>query len=418
MNSIMNITNLTQLATLCINQGFELPRAGCFTESQHVFTLVERKKNVQALYKEIFSSEAFEAFMSEIDEGVEDYISYKFHDVNISLESYQKGFRFSNRTKLFLNFIIENETDMYKLVIPLHHENSELYLFGILPLAEPSRFLDWSEYGFISKSKVSTKETRVHLKFSYTYRNQQTKDISPQEYFFLVRLEDVALQVFSTINHRRLKMVRGRNLIEIDLLRNWCKMKVDQQSKNEIDYMKPAHKIEIDESWDSFESFSSWAMQNGYEEEVLISRISENDSFTPENCNWTGEINSLVERYYWHYFDNTYYPKSQLMNMEIVINGESKSFRSWEAITGIPSAILTGRYFSGYRDDDLLIPVERKEIAFLCQEIKINGVTRTTKEWAELAGITSATIISRLQYGWRGEDLIAPTKKKKGLLSD
>ncbi|MBP1938528.1 hypothetical protein [Paenibacillus sediminis] len=407
----MNIANIAQLATLCMNQGFELPRSGCFHASQNVFTLVERKTNIQAIYKDIFGSEPFDDFISKIDESVDEYINFKFNDVQISLESAQRGFRFSNRTKLFLNFVIENETDLYQLVVPLHHENSELYVFGILPLAEPSRFLDWCEFGFISKSKVSTKETRVHLRFSYTYRIKETKDISPQEYFFLARLEDVILQVFSAINHRRLKAVQG-NSIQIDLLRNWCKMKVEQYAKNEIDRIKPTHKIELDESWNTFESFSSWAMQNGYEEELLISRNNEDDSFTPETCIWDGDINSLVERYYWHYFDNTYYSKSSLIDMKVTIKGESKTFRSWQDSTGIPSHIFTGRYFSGLREDDLLAPVEKEAIKFLNQEITINGMIRTVKEWAELAGITPATIISRLQYGWRGEDIIVPTRKK------
>jgi len=61
-----------------------------------------------------------------------------------------------------------------------------------------------------------------------------------------------------------------------------------------------------------------------------------------------------------------------------------------------------------------LNPITKKAITYLHQDITINGVTRTTKEWAELVGITPNTIVSRIRYGWYGESLIAPPRKKEG----
>lgn len=411
----MNIEKLSKLSKECIELGFKLPRSGHFSESKNVFRLVNRKNMIRSIYDDIFEAESFEEFFDEIQEAVQNnqYMGVEFNDVKVYVGNSQKGFRFLDKSEWFLKFVIENETDLYKIAVPLHKNNLELYLHGILPLAEPSRFLDWSEYAFVSKSKVTTKETRLHLKFAYSYRASKIQDISPQEYFYLTRLEDVMLQVFSMFNNRRLKDSE-LDIQKFDLLRNWCKIQVEQQAKNEIDSNPPVQKIDICEAWQSFDSFVSWAIQNGYEKESLLIRKNENEPYEPNNCFWSSEQDQLVERYYWNPAENNFLTGSKFLNMMVEVGGEMKSFAELEDSTGIPYYVLIGRYFSGHKGEELLNPITKKAITYLHQDITINGVTRTTKEWAELVGITPNTIVSRIRYGWYGESLIAPPRKKEG----
>lgn len=410
----MNIQALSNLTKECVELGFQLPRSGQFSESKSVFRLVKRKNLMTSIYKDIFGTVSFEEFFDGIQEAVHknQYMGVEFNDVQIYVANSQKGFRFLDKSKWFLKFVIESETDLYKISVPLHKNNMELYLHGVLPLAEPSRFLDWCEYGFVSESKVTPKENRVHLKFAYSYRNSES-DLTPQEYFTLTRLEDAMLQVFSMFNNRRFKESK-QDTEKMDLLRNWCKIQVEQQAKNEIDVDAPIEKNEISEAWQSFDTFSSWAIQNGYEKEFLLIRKDENLPYSKENCIWNGEQEAeIVERYYWNPTDKTYHLASKFLNTMVDVSGEIKSIKEWEDSTGIPHYVLIGRYFSGHKCEEFLNPIEKKTITYLHQDITINGITRTTKEWAELVGITPNTIVSRIRYGWYGESLIAPPRKKE-----
>lgn len=101
--------------------------------------------------------------------------------------------------------------------------------------------------------------------------------------------------------------------------------------------------VEICEEWkNSFEAFYTWAVNNGYSDELTIDRIDVYGDYTPDNCRWATYKEQGNNR------TNTVY---------VSVFGETKTITDWCDESGISRETLKWRLKSNWPDADLFIPV-------------------------------------------------------------
>lgn len=105
--------------------------------------------------------------------------------------------------------------------------------------------------------------------------------------------------------------------------------------------------IKVCEEWrNSFEAFEQWATAHGYEENLTIDRINNNEGYCPNNCRWvTGKEQGRNKR----------------NNRCLTYNGQTKTIAEWAEVTGIKSNDLYMRVRRGWSAEKALTtPVNQK----------------------------------------------------------
>lgn len=101
--------------------------------------------------------------------------------------------------------------------------------------------------------------------------------------------------------------------------------------------------VTVCEEWQhDFLAFHSWAMANGYADDLTLDRKDTNGPYRPDNCRWVSrkaQANNLRK------------------NVVLDINGEKHTMAEWADISGIKYTTIYQRRLRGWADDDLLKPV-------------------------------------------------------------
>lgn len=92
--------------------------------------------------------------------------------------------------------------------------------------------------------------------------------------------------------------------------------------------------IKVCDEWNrDFKVFYDWAMSNGYEDNLTIDRINNDDMYCPDNCRWT---------------DITSQCKNRATNIWVDIDGEKKIVSDWAKIYGIDRDLVYRRISAGW----------------------------------------------------------------------
>lgn len=109
----------------------------------------------------------------------------------------------------------------------------------------------------------------------------------------------------------------------------WQSMKqrcYDKKTENYKYY--GAKNVSICNEWLEFEKFNSWAMNNGYQENLTIDRINTDGNYNPSNCRWTTQ---KVQN------------RNKRVNHCITLNNKTKCLGEWSELLNIPMSTLVNR---------------------------------------------------------------------------
>lgn len=89
--------------------------------------------------------------------------------------------------------------------------------------------------------------------------------------------------------------------------------------------------ISVCDEWrNSFESFYSWSISNGYRDGLTIDRINPNGNYEPSNCRWVTMIDQQ---------------RNRGNNIKIEHNGETHTISEWCEILNFSYTCAKTRYF-------------------------------------------------------------------------
>ncbi len=127
----------------------------------------------------------------------------------------------------------------------------------------------------------------------------------------------------------------------------WNGMKTRCYTKSSGEYKHYGAKgIKICDEWHyNFPAFYTWAIDNGYSDNLTIDRIDYNGDYEPKNCRWVGYIQQANNR---------------SDNILLTHNGETHTIAEWSRITGIGTATLQYRKYQKWSDDKILTTPLRK----------------------------------------------------------
>ena len=131
-------------------------------------------------------------------------------------------------------------------------------------------------------------------------------------------------EVNLTKNHRH--KMRGTRIYS-----EWQGMKGRCYNKGNARYADWGGRgIEVCEQWrNSFESFYTWAMANGYQDNLTIDRIDNNGNYCPENCRWVGQQEQC---------------RNRRSNINRTIGNSTRTLMEWCEIFQVDYANVNARY--------------------------------------------------------------------------
>lgn len=93
------------------------------------------------------------------------------------------------------------------------------------------------------------------------------------------------------------------------------------------------------EQWVLFSEFASWALENGYSDDLTIERINNDGNYEPSNCRC---VSRKVQS------------RNKRNSVLITIDGITKTMGEWSKISGVKYTTLKYRHEHGWTGVELL----------------------------------------------------------------
>ena len=94
--------------------------------------------------------------------------------------------------------------------------------------------------------------------------------------------------------------------------------------------------ISICDEWHDYEKFASWALSNGYSDELTIERIDNNGNYSPNNCKWATKKEQ---------------ENNKRTNHFVTMDGETKTISQWCELYGTKPVTVQSRLRLGWSEE-------------------------------------------------------------------
>lgn len=121
----------------------------------------------------------------------------------------------------------------------------------------------------------------------------------------------------------------------------WENMKARCNCPSEKHYMNYGGRgIKVCQSWNEFENFYKWAIQNGYNDNLTIDRIDNDKGYSPDNCRF---VSRIVQQ------------NNRRVNKTITYNNETHTIAEWSRIKNIKASTIRARLKYGWKDTEKIL---------------------------------------------------------------
>lgn len=159
--------------------------------------------------------------------------------------------------------------------------------------------------------------------------------------------------------------------------------------------------IQICQEWlDDFINFYTWAIDNGYDDNLTIDRINNDKGYSPDNCRW---VNKTVQN------NNT------SRNVYTTINGKSKTLSQWAHENNLKYDLVWKRYEDGIRGVDLIAypSVVKIHTPIIVTDDDGEHEFKTQCEAAKYIGVSSASIHKYISHKAKPRGNITVERKER-----
>jgi len=130
------------------------------------------------------------------------------------------------------------------------------------------------------------------------------------------------------------------------LYRIWMGLRSRCNNMHSNDYnLYGGRGVTVCESWNIYENFRSWALANGYNDDLSIDRIDTNLGYSPENCRW---VVDLVQA------------NNKRSNLKITAFGKTRTASEWGRLLGINAPTIRLRVHQGFSPEESLSKINKR----------------------------------------------------------